>query len=184
MENKYFNRAFTDLIEIEGERFTDDPDDSGGGTKWGITERLAREYGYKNDMRDMSKTDAKNIYNKAFWIKAKLNYINDYEIVFELFEQIVNLGNFKRSCRWLQEALNVLNNKEKHWTDLVVDGLLGPTTSSILSKSLKRNNMKERILKLLNCEQAIFYKTLVMRREKDEKFIGGWLDHRIGLNKA
>ena len=33
------------VIYLEG-GYTDDPDDPGGKTKYGITERVAREYGY------------------------------------------------------------------------------------------------------------------------------------------
>ena len=43
-----------DLIEREGgEKFTDHPSDRGGPTRWGVTEAVARAFGYEGDMRTM-----------------------------------------------------------------------------------------------------------------------------------
>lgn len=41
-----------DLIAIEG-GYSNDPDDSGGETTWGVTERRARKFGYTGPMIDM-----------------------------------------------------------------------------------------------------------------------------------
>ncbi len=47
-----FETAFALLLGHEGE-FSDHPDDPGGKTRYGVTEAVARETGYKGDMREL-----------------------------------------------------------------------------------------------------------------------------------
>ena len=47
-----FDDAFTALELIEG-GYSNDPQDPGGETMYGITARLARAYGYTGAMRDL-----------------------------------------------------------------------------------------------------------------------------------
>ena len=46
-----FDKAWEETGRAEG-GFVDDPDDSGGATNWGITEKVARKQGYTGHMRD------------------------------------------------------------------------------------------------------------------------------------
>ncbi|KKM08171.1 hypothetical protein LCGC14_1726580, partial [marine sediment metagenome] len=48
-----FDSATKHTLGIEGD-FSDDPADSGGATKWGITESVARAFGYSGRMQNMS----------------------------------------------------------------------------------------------------------------------------------
>lgn len=36
-----------EILEVEGKQFADDPADSGGATRWGVTEKVARYWGYR-----------------------------------------------------------------------------------------------------------------------------------------
>ncbi|BBM39799.1 predicted peptidoglycan domain protein (plasmid) [Leptotrichia hofstadii] len=58
-----FERIFDYLLRVEG-GYSDDENDKGGKTKYGITEEEARDFGYKGDMQDLTKDFAKNIYLK------------------------------------------------------------------------------------------------------------------------
>ena len=42
------------LLGKEG-GYTDHPSDRGGPTNWGITEKVARAYGYTGDMRELER---------------------------------------------------------------------------------------------------------------------------------
>ncbi len=172
-----FERAFKEVLGVEG-GYVNDLSDSGGETNWGVTKRTAERYGYVGSMRSMSIEDARSIYRRGFWDKLWLHTCEDDAIACELFEQGVNMG-LGRPGKFLQLALNSLNNRQQHWKDVVVDGGLGPKTMETLNTALKRNKMKERLLKLLNAQQAQFYMELTLKREKDERFLGGWLDNRV-----
>ena len=56
-----FDRCVNKVIELEG-GYSDHSCDRGGKTKYGITQRTAREHGYTGDMRDLTLEEAKDIY--------------------------------------------------------------------------------------------------------------------------
>ena len=64
--NTTFITAFEKVIGIEG-GYSDDPDDRGGKTKFGITEAVARAHGYRGEMRDLGLTTARKIYKSSYW---------------------------------------------------------------------------------------------------------------------
>ena len=98
----------------------------------------------------------------------------------EIVDTGVNMG-IVRAAKFLQRSLTVLNNKEKFYPDLIVDGQLGPQTIRALGDYLAyRGSEGEFVLvKMLNCLQGAFYVELAERREKDESFIFGWLKNRV-----
>lgn len=61
MTTKAFEKAFNHTVGVEG-GYSDHPSDRGGKTMFGITEAVARSYGYSGDMRSMPISTAKDIY--------------------------------------------------------------------------------------------------------------------------
>src|SRR5689334_18971880 len=55
-----FDSVFTTTLALEGE-YSDDPNDSGGATRYGVTERVARANGYTGPMRELPLADARRI---------------------------------------------------------------------------------------------------------------------------
>ncbi|MEN9903419.1 MAG: Bordetella virus, partial [Pseudomonadota bacterium] len=66
-----FDAAIADLLGIEG-GFSDDPADSGGATRYGITEAVARRHGYTGPMREMPSDLARAIYRADYWDAQQL----------------------------------------------------------------------------------------------------------------
>jgi len=54
----------------------------------------------------------------------------------------------------------------------------GPATMNALNRFLIHHD-EYLLLRALNCLQGSFYIELAERREKDERFIKGWLVHRV-----
>ena len=75
-----FQKALKEALGIEG-GYSDNKDDNGGKTNFGITKRLAVAYGYKGLMKDLSKETAIDIYKKEFWDNPKLNLIENYSLL-------------------------------------------------------------------------------------------------------
>lgn len=173
----------THIVSVEG-GYVNDPSDSGGETNWGITKAVAQRAGYSGDMRDMSKEEAQGIYIKLFWCKLNLDIIELFspEVALELADTGVNMGT-SRAGEFLQRCLNVLNNRGAYYDDLKVDGDVGPATVQALEAfRAKRGKEGMKVLhKMLNCLQGAFYVELCERREKDEKFIYGWINNRVEL---
>lgn len=178
-----FEHSFDEIILIENE-YSNNPLDSGGKTKWGITEAVARAFGYQGEMRDLPLTMARDIYKKEYWDKLKLDEVDAVSplIAKEMFEVGVNSGP-RVAATFLQRCLCVLNRNQNDYADSIIDGAMGPATLSAL-KAFKRVRGDQGILvlnKAMNCLQGSFLIKLAENRSKDEIFLLGWLKHRIAL---
>jgi lysozyme family protein len=175
-----FLKSFTHIILVEG-GYSDNPFDSGGKTKYGITEQLARRYGYVGLMKDMPLSKAKQIYKTHFWDKLMLDDVSviSYDIAHEMFDTGVNMGR-ARAGIFLQRSLNVLNYKQVITPDIGVDGLVGGNTLKSL-KAVFSKRGDEVLYKMLNSLQGAFYIELAERREKDETFVYGWFKQRVSF---
>lgn len=171
------------VIGREG-RFSDHPNDRGGPTMWGITERVARANGYHGSMRTLPRTEAKRIYLKRYVLEPGFDVIAgiDERLGEELVDTGVNMGPGV-PARWLQEWLNALNNQGKLYPDIKEDADAGPGTVGAL-KALIRARGEAGIVALLrglNCSQGARYKDLARARVQNEAFVFGWLRTRVGL---
>ena len=57
--------ALDHLIGLEGD-FVDDPADSGGATRYGVTEAVARAEGYRGPMARLPRPTAESIYVRRY----------------------------------------------------------------------------------------------------------------------
>ena len=114
-----FETAFDLLITHEG-GFSNHPDDPGGATMYGITEKVARENGYTGAMRDLTLDFAKSIYRKKYWDACRCDQMPD-QLRYPLFDGAVNSGP-GQSIKWLQVALGVK-----------ADGAIGPVTQQAVN---------------------------------------------------
>jgi len=178
-----FDLAFARVLGIEGD-FSNDPADSGGSTRYGITEHVARSFGYKGDMRDLPLETAKQIYRRWYWDYLSLDAVShlSYAIAEELFDSAVNCGQGVAGT-WLQRALNVLNRQGRDYADLAVDGVVGPRTVEALGAYLahRKQHGEKVLLRALNALQGEHYISLAEKRVKDEAFVYGWLLNRIEI---
>lgn len=104
-----FDYSFTAVVGEEGD-YSDDPNDSGGKTRFGITEKVARAWGYTGDMRELPFETAREIYHSEYWQKLSLDDVDQVSdrISFELFDTGVNTGIYWAAW-WLQRVLNVFS---------------------------------------------------------------------------
>jgi len=166
------------IITIEGS-YSNDPDDSGKETMWGITANVARRFGYNGEMINMTKDQAFEILSKRYWDRISGDEILKLSeaVITEVVDTAVNMGT-SRAVRFLQRSLNVLNNRGNRYADISVDGKLGPATLKALEHYLNTRNEKV-LVTMLNALQGAFYVELAERREKDEKFVYGWFLNRV-----
>lgn len=164
MDDK-FERAFKKVLNYEG-GYSDEQEDRGGKTKYGITENLARDYDYDGEMKDLELKKAKEIYYREFWANHLYSWIEDERIATEVFEQAINMGA-KTANKHLQKAYNLLTKEE-----IEVDGIIGQNTLDAINNFKYKNDL----LKLLNILQAKKYINIVKNDESQQKFIRGWLN--------
>lgn len=169
-----FERALTATLTHEG-FFSDDPVDPGGATTFGITENVARDYGYQGPMMDFPIETAKNIYQTMYWDKNRLDEIAQYDepIAMELFDTGVNMG-IGQAAEFLQRAINVLNRNQTLYPDIKVDGVLGSKTIAVLPK-IGESLEKQAIFKIINGLQCELYVRLCEKNPSMEKYVRGLL---------
>jgi lysozyme family protein len=107
-----FDAALTQLIGLEG-KYTNDPNDPGGETKWGISKRSYPDV----DIANLSRDDAAAIYERDFWNKLRCSELPD-AVGRMCFQSAVNVGAWV-AARCLQRALG-----------LTADGVIGAQTIS------------------------------------------------------
>lgn len=179
--NDPFLTAFDTVVGIEG-GYVDDPSDSGGATKYGITEKVARAHGFVGDMRNLTLGVAQAIYREQYWKLMRLDEIvlESQAIAFELFDTGVNCGTGVAG-EFLQRALNAFNRNGTDYPDVTVDNTIGPMTVSALRRFLSvRGSVGETVLlRALNALQGCRYIDLAEMRSKDERFVFGWFKERV-----
>ena len=175
-------RLIDAVIAREG-GFVDHPDDRGGATMYGITERTARAHGYVGPMRALPRALAHRIYDKTYWTGAGLDAVEtlSQRIAAELFDTGVNMGSAV-AAGFLQRALNALNRQERDYADVAPTRAVDPATIAALAAFLARRGRDGEavLLKALEALQAARYIELAEARPRNESFVMGWLAHRVG----
>lgn len=179
-----FDLALKRTVNIEGE-FSDNKNDSGGATKYGITEAVAREFGYVGAMADMPMDTARAIYRANYWTKLNLDLIDDSspDIAEELFDTGVNMG-VEIAGQFLQTALNAFNKEGTLYADIKVDGDVGGMTVGAFKSFLKiRGSTGELVLmRALNAQQGQRYLNITKARPTQEDFVFGWFLNRVSFH--
>ena len=128
--------TLNNIIKVEG-TYSDHPSDKGGPTMYGVTEQVARSYGYHGEMQDLPRETAIAIYTRRYWINPKLDQVASISeaIAEELLDTAINMGQ-GTAIKFLQRALNVLNKQTSQYPDITVDGGIGPMTLFVLKRYL------------------------------------------------
>jgi lysozyme family protein len=178
-----FEKAFTHTLGVEG-TYSNNPNDTGGETMWGITKALATHYGYSKPMREIPIETAKQIYKAEFWDKLRLEEIAKMspELAVEMFDTAVNMGGAV-AVMFLQACLNSFNRQGKLYSDIKEDGAIGKTTIDTLHKFYAARGVKGKsvLLKAMNSLQCVRYIELSQKRQANEEFVFGWIDNRVTL---
>ena len=110
-----FRRALDRVLRHEG-GYVNHKDDPGGATRYGITERVARQHGYDGDMRELPMSVARDVYRQSYWDAVNADQFHP-ALAFQLFDAAVNHGP-STAIKLLQRSVAV--------TD---DGVYGPVTA-------------------------------------------------------
>lgn len=179
---KTLEHVIDELVGREG-GYTNHPADRGGPTRWGVTEQVARAYGYRGDMRALPRETAEQIYLNRFWFGPKFDkvFLRYARVAEELLDTGVNMGQAV-AAGFLQRALNLLNRESADYPDIVADGQIGPMTLQALDQfKTNRGAAGEAVLlKALDGFQVCRYADITEARPRNEAFFYGWIAHRIG----
>ena len=171
-----------EVIQREG-GYSNHPADKGGPTNWGITEQVARAWGYLGDMRALPRSAAVTIYKNRYWTGPKFDQVAVIcpAIGEEMFDTGINMGPAVAGM-FLQRALNVLNRGATDYPDIGTDGNVGPMTIHALTSFMKKRGAEggEVLRKTLDGLQCARYVELAEGRPANESFLYGWIANRVG----
>lgn len=157
MENK-FEILFKYILMVEG-GYSNHKNDKGGKTKYGITQAVAKNYG----IEDLTIEQAKEIYYKKYYLKNKLDKVDNVKIALSIFDFTVNSGLY--GIRKAQQALKELGYK------ITIDGVIGEQTLKYLNL-VNENKFLTKYHEL----QIKFYNTLATNKPSQKVFLKGWLN--------
>jgi len=164
----YFKAALSRTLIFEGVRLTDDQDDPGGLTKYGISAAAHPNV----DIANLTRAGAIAIYRAEYWKRNNLQYINSYTVSAYLFDEAVNP---LRGPGWLvQSALCYLGWPVK------VDGIIGlkesvPRINFVCTRDYRRDYLMGCMCTL----RGMRYMEEIASDVSDEKYKRGWM--RRGL---
>lgn len=168
-----FNFAVNVVLEHEG-GYSNDPDDPGGETNFGITQTDLEEHtkeftSFPKDVKDLTRIEAEYFYKTVYWDKYNYNAINSLPIATKLFDMSVNMGAHE-AHELAQRALGYCG-----YSHLVVDGIIGGLTLGAINETCLHGREEDLMNELIN-EAKWFYEHLVEEKPVLKKFLNGWLE--------
>ena len=120
-----FEKALAFTLSVEG-GFVDNPDDPGGATKWGVTQKVYDRYCNETEaglgpVKLMRRVDMQAIYQDDYWSYGGCGLMPTVAASMILFDSVVNHG-VRRGVQLLQRTVKV---KE--------DGDIGPITRAAVA---------------------------------------------------
>ncbi|GIX08143.1 MAG: hypothetical protein KatS3mg115_2546 [Candidatus Poribacteria bacterium] len=182
-----FEPAYERLLRAEG-GYVNDPTDPGGETYagisrrsfpqwpgWPLVEALKRDPDFPQVLgRDPQvQLQVRIFYEREFWAPLRGPELPSQRTAEFLLQMAVNLGA-RRAVRIFQRSCNLLNDQERLFSDLAVDGLIGPKTLGAVSRIVAAG-WEEPLLQLLAIFQGERYIALVERDPALRRFLRGWL---------
>ncbi|MCP4528627.1 MAG: peptidoglycan-binding protein [Aestuariibacter sp.] len=161
---KVFDDVFKVLLEFEG-YLSNDAHDSGGLTKYGISQRAYPTL----DIKSLTVDDAKHIYYEDYFLKAKCNEMPT-ELACHVFDSAVNMG-VSRATRFLQRTIKTS-----------ADGIFGRGSHAALKKHLAYHGEQRLVLDYLSY-RAMFYSRLARLKPSQQKYLRGWLRRTYRLQQ-
>ena len=195
MSRSQFDIAYEITMGHEG-HYADDPDDRGGETWKGVARNFHPSWGgwqiidaaktkpgfphiLKNDK--VLEQEVQHFYELHFWREIMGYDIHVQDIGNELFDTAVNMGP-ETASRFLQRTINALNNNQRFYKDIVVDGAIGSKTLHALGQCLSHNGA-ELVCKILNVLQGNRYIEIMEGRLSQEKWARVWFT-RVKIEKS
>ena len=155
-----FRRAFWETLMFE-DGYVNDPDDSGGETRYGISKKSYPDV----DIFTLTIDKAMYLYRRDYWDVMNLNEIKSNIISSEIFDTGINMGR-RAAIKIAQKALNFLGE------DLIEDGIIGPKTIFALNRWCLKD--ERALFVCLNGFQFMRYSKITKSNTRLMRFSRGW----------
>lgn len=163
-----FKLALEYLFKNEGPEYVDNPNDSGGPTKFGVTQRMYSNYLGKvvsdDEMKSLTPEDVGQFYEDKYWFPLWGERISICAIAVAMFDTSVLYGP-QRAIKFAQNAIDDCGMA------VIADGIMGETTMELLNKMEKQEFVLEYYSQVRNRINEV-----CAINPKNEIFKRGWQD--------
>lgn len=163
-----FAEMVGNVLKHEG-GFVDDKDDSGGPTKYGITQKtlahyLGREI-TRETVKNMSRELATEVYFKLYYEHPKVNLLPEL-VQPVIFDAAVNMGTVA-AIKLAQKVFN------KMGTPITCDGIIGQKT--LMSAKAACNVYGHEVVVSIVNARVHYYETICDFDPVKKKYLKGWV---------
>lgn len=162
-----FDFCMKHILEVEG-GFSNNPNDRGGPTNFGITLGTLAAFRGKQvtieELKNIKPDEVRDVYFKLFWQKFNLSLVKDTHMACIIFDQVVN-RRAEAAIITLQTALN-----SEFGANLIVDGVLGLKTADAINK----NDVYSLGMQFVK-ETQRFYVKLIKANPSQFEFMFTWM---------
>lgn len=178
MSDQLFNKVLAFTLHWEGGK-VDDPDDIGGRTNFGITQRTYNVYRKNHnlppkDVFNITPVEVRTIYQTQFW-QPTYSYLNQFPLAVAMFDTAVQF-NPPTFTRFVSDALNV-NQPNKAITaflNMVGRPMFVNGTMLEKMKALDVHEQLDAALRIVDLRKQ-YRQERVNKNPSQAKFLKGWL---------
>jgi lysozyme family protein len=156
-----FESALSEVLLTEG-GYVDHPDDRGGPTNFGITQKTLSDFlgreATVDEVKNLDIDTVRKIYKSNYWDRLRLSFIIDSRLSDIIFDQAVNRGT-RRVAEQIQRVVGVKQ-----------DGIIGPLTL----KAINNMDSKKMLLNFIKQSQDA-YVSIVTHNPSQLVFLSGWI---------
>ncbi len=165
------DQLIDDILRREG-GYVDHPDDRGGPTNYGITQKTLSRYlgraALVSEVKNLSEDVAREIYERNYYYGPGIHKLPG-EIRPFIFDSAVNHGP-RRAIKFVQSVCN----QADYSPPLDEDGAMGPNTRR--GAEWAQENMGQMFLAALVEERRNFYRLIVANNPSQKVFLKGWFN--------
>ncbi|MEM7768100.1 MAG: glycosyl hydrolase 108 family protein [Pseudomonadota bacterium] len=168
-------RRCHDVMRVYEGGFVDHPDDPGGATNQGVTQRTYDTFREKlgkprDSVRNITEHEVEQIYFEGYWRAGHCHRMPDDASALTLFDACVNHG-LRPAMRFIQRGAGLAPN--------AVDGFFGPMTLA----AIENTDSDLLVDRALDARWA-FYEKIMARNTRLESFRRGWKNRVDSMRKV
>ena len=176
--------------------YSNDPDDAGGETVWGIArtrnphwegwalvDELREQHPDHDEfvraLEESAEVDqaACEFYRTEYWQKMGCHEMPP-ALALEVFDCGMNCG-MSTAVGFLQRSLNVFNKRTELYPDVCVDGNWGSRSHGALEGYIGQRGDLDVLIVCFSCLRGAYYVQITEKDQTKEKYVFGWMSKRI-----